>query len=151
MQIALNKILSPGYSGSLDTLIRSIRNCGLRTPIIVRQGDFGIYLIVDGHRRHAACVWLCWLTIECVVVDASVEVSKLRTRMTDAEMQKILSTTIPPTGWDNVKDGYCQGDWLIKWTGKHWMVHHPEKTRLGNLDFTTALKAAEWIGETFGH
>ena len=129
MQIALNRILSPGYSGSLDTLIRSIRNCGLRTPIVVRQGDFGKYLIVDGHRRYAACVWLCWLTIECVVADARIQ---------------------SPTGWDNVKDGYCQGDWLIKWTGKHWMVHHPEKTRLGNLDFTTALEAAEWIGETFG-
>ena len=57
-------------------------------------------------------------------------------------------------GWDHVAGrqapySYCRGDVLVLYTGRHWAIDHRRVQKLGNLSFTTAIEAMEFIEEYF--
>ncbi len=58
---------------SLDGLVVSIRRVGLLYPIVV-VGDGDGFVIVEGHRRFAACRRLGKITIDCIVQEAKGDV-----------------------------------------------------------------------------
>jgi len=61
-------------SGSVDTLVQSIRDKGLLQPVVVNRLSNGDVELVAGFRRLAACQILGWDTIPCVVKDNLTEI-----------------------------------------------------------------------------
>lgn len=56
----------------IDGLAASIREVGLIQPIVVRRDTaHGGFIIVAGHRRHAAIQLLAWVTADVIVRDAN--------------------------------------------------------------------------------
>jgi len=72
-EISVDKIMPApdnlrGDLGDLTDLAESIRANGLHQPLTVAGGDFGDgYLLVDGHRRHAAAKQAGVTTVACYV------------------------------------------------------------------------------------
>jgi ParB family chromosome partitioning protein len=58
----------------MSELIESIKSVGLLNPLTVRKGNAeGVYLVLAGHRRLAACKRIGFDKIPCMVVDSRVE------------------------------------------------------------------------------
>ena len=55
----------------------SIKETGLKHPIMVRIDDHGRYLLQEGHRRLAACKKLGWQEIPCLIENYSPEANPL--------------------------------------------------------------------------
>lgn len=59
-------------------------------------------------------------------------------------------------GWDHVHGkgysgsyAYCSGPWLVLFTGKHWIINHPEKPRMANMSFPSPNETMDFIEENF--
>ena len=69
-QIRASKYNYRAASGSLDDLMRSIRQKGLLQPILVRcKKEETYYEIVSGHRRYESCKKLGWRKIICHIIE----------------------------------------------------------------------------------
>ena len=71
---------------AMQTMVASIREVGIQTPLIVRPKDDGRYEIISGHRRKFAAVLAGRETLPCIVREMTRDEAVIA--MVDANLQR---------------------------------------------------------------